>query len=90
MVANKFPALHKAFQYGAPPHAGIAPGVDRMIMLLADVPNIREVIAFPMNQKAQDLLMNAPGDVEFNQVRDLHLEIKLPKNVEKEAEATEE
>jgi aspartyl-tRNA synthetase len=84
VVANKFPALHKAFQYGAPPHAGIAPGVDRMIMLLADEPNIREVIAFPMNQRAQDLLMNAPGEVEFNQIRDLHLRVQLPKKLEKE------
>ncbi|MDF7807283.1 aspartate--tRNA ligase [Pontiellaceae bacterium B12219] len=90
VVESKFPALYKAFQYGAPPHAGIAPGVDRIIMLLADEPNIREVIAFPMNQKAQDLLMGAPGEVEFNQIRDLHLQIKLPKKVEKEAEATEE
>ncbi|MDF7799835.1 aspartate--tRNA ligase [Pontiellaceae bacterium B1224] len=90
VVEAKFPALYKAFQYGAPPHAGIAPGVDRIIMLLADEPNIREVIAFPMNQKAQDLLMGAPGEVEFNQIRDLHLQIKLPKKVEKEAEATEE
>ena len=90
VVANKFPALHKAFQYGAPPHAGIAPGVDRMVMLLADEPNIREVIAFPMNQKAQDLLMNAPGDVEFNQIRDLHLRVHLPKKVEKEIEDGEQ
>jgi aspartyl-tRNA synthetase len=85
VVEAKFPALHKAFQYGAPPHAGIAPGVDRIIMLLADEPNIREVIAFPMNQKAQDLLMGAPGEVEFNQIRDLHLKLHLPKKVEKEA-----
>jgi aspartyl-tRNA synthetase len=90
VVEAKFPALYKAFQYGAPPHAGIAPGVDRIIMLLADEPNIREVIAFPMNQKAQDLLMGAPGVVELNQLRDLHLEIKLPKKVEKEAEASAE
>ncbi len=84
VVESKFPALYKAFQYGAPPHAGIAPGVDRIIMLLADEPNIREVIAFPMNQKAQDLLMGAPSEVEFNQIRDLHLRLHLPKKVEKE------
>ncbi len=89
VVENKFPALHRAFQYGAPPHAGIAPGVDRIIMLLADEPNIREVIAFPMNQRAQDLLMNAPGEVEFNQIRDLHLRLHLPKKVEQEADAAE-
>ena len=82
VVESKFPALHRAFQYGPPPHAGIAPGVDRMVMLLADEPNIREVIAFPMNQKAEDLLMNAPGEVEFNQIRDLHLRVKLPKKQE--------
>jgi aspartyl-tRNA synthetase len=82
VVESKFPALHRAFQYGPPPHAGIAPGVDRMVMLLADEPNIREVIAFPMNQKAEDLLMNAPSEVEFNQIRDLHLRVKLPKKQE--------
>jgi aspartyl-tRNA synthetase len=86
VVESKFPALYKAFQYGAPPHAGIAPGVDRIVMLLADEPNIREVITFPMNQKAQDLLMGAPGTVEYNQIRDLHLKIHLPKKVEKEIE----
>jgi aspartyl-tRNA synthetase len=82
VVESKFPALYKAFQYGAPPHAGIAPGVDRMVMLLADEPNIREVIAFPMNQKAQDLLMGAPGQVEPNQLRDLYIKIKPPKKQE--------
>ena len=86
VVEAKFPALYRAFKYGAPPHAGIAPGVDRIIMLLANEPNIREVIAFPMNQKAQDLLMGAPGSVEHNQTRDLHLKIHLPKKVEKEIE----
>ncbi|MCF7848789.1 MAG: aspartate--tRNA ligase [Kiritimatiellales bacterium] len=84
VVEAKFPALYRAFQYGAPPHAGIAPGVDRIVMLLANEPNIREVIAFPMNQKAQDLLMGAPGQVEHKQLRELHLEIKLPKKVEQE------
>lgn len=84
VVESKFPALYRAFQYGAPPHAGIAPGVDRIVMMLANEPNIREVIAFPMNQKAQDLLMGAPGLVEPNQVRDLHLQVKLPKKIEKE------
>ncbi len=86
VVDDKFPALQRAFQYGAPPHAGIAPGVDRIIMMLANEPNIREVIAFPMNQKAQDLLMGAPGNVEHHQIRDLHLKIKLPKKAEKEIE----
>ena len=86
VVDDKFPALQRAFKYGAPPHAGIAPGVDRIIMLLADEPNIREVIAFPMNQKAQDLLMGAPGNVDHHQVRDLHLKLHLPKKVETESE----
>jgi aspartyl-tRNA synthetase len=86
VVETKFPALHRAFKYGAPPHAGIAPGVDRMVMLLADEPNIREVIAFPMNQKAEDLLMGAPGEVELKQLRELHIKLNLPKKQEKETE----
>ncbi len=84
VVESKFPALYRAFQYGPPPHAGIAPGVDRIVMLLADEPNIREVIAFPMNQKAEDLLMNAPGEVDFKQLRELHLKVNLPKKQEKQ------
>ena len=75
-VEKKFGALHRAFQYGAPPHGGIAPGVDRMVMLLADTANIREVIAFPMNQKAQDLMMNAPNNVTEQQLRELHIKIR--------------
>jgi len=67
-----------AFKYGAPPHGGIAPGVDRIVMLLADEPNIREVILFPMNQQAQDLLMNAPAEVSPQQLRELHIRIALP------------
>lgn len=75
-IETKFPALFNAFHYGAPPHAGIAPGVDRMIMLMQDVPNIREVIAFPMNSKAQDLLMGAPGEVTEKQLREVHIQIR--------------
>jgi aspartyl-tRNA synthetase len=86
VVEAKFPALYRAFQYGAPPHAGIAPGIDRIIMLLADEMNIREVIAFPMNQKAQDLLMGAPGSVEKHQLRDLHLKLNLPRKLDVERE----
>ena len=77
VIENKFPALFNAFHYGAPPHAGIAPGVDRMIMLLQDEPSIREVIAFPMNSKAQDLLMGAPGEVTPEQLRDVHIKLDL-------------
>ncbi len=77
-VDGKFPALINAFKLGAPPHGGIAPGIDRIVMLLANVDNIREVIAFPMNQKAQDLLMGAPGDVTLKQLRELHIKINLP------------
>ena len=77
VIENKFPALFNAFHYGAPPHAGIAPGVDRMIMLMQDEPSIREVIAFPMNSKAQDLLMGAPGEVTPEQLRDVHIKLDL-------------
>ena len=75
-VEKKFGALYTAFQYGAPPHAGVAPGVDRIIMLLLDEPNIREVIAFPMNSKAQDLMMNAPSEVAEKQLREIHIKIR--------------
>ncbi|MFA7691858.1 MAG: aspartate--tRNA ligase [Candidatus Hydrogenedentes bacterium] len=78
VVKSKFPALWKAFQYGAPPHGGIAPGLDRIIMLLADEPNIREIIAFPLNQRAQDLLMGAPNEVDSVQLDELHIDIVMP------------
>ena len=74
-VVKKFPALYHAFEYGAPPHAGVAPGVDRMVMLISDTVNIREVIAFPMNAKARDLLMNAPSPVEQKQLDDVHISV---------------
>ena len=75
-VKTKFGALFNAFQYGAPPHAGAAPGLDRMVMLVSDSSNIREVIAFPKNKKARDLLMRAPSKVSKEQLDDVHIEIK--------------
>ena len=72
----KFTALYNAFQYGAPPHAGMAPGVDRMLMLLTGEENIREVIAFPMNSNAQDLLLGSPGEVTEQQLREVHIKIR--------------
>ena len=74
-VESKFPALYRAFEYGAPPHAGVAPGVDRMVMLICDTVNIREVIAFPMNKNARDLMMSAPSSVEQKQLDDVHIAI---------------
>ncbi len=74
-VKNRFGALYNAFQYGTPPHAGAAPGVDRMVMLIADSNNIREVIAFPKNKKARDLLMRAPSVVTEEQLKDVHIKI---------------
>ncbi len=74
-VKAKFPAMYNAFSYGAPPHAGIAPGVDRMVMLLAGEDSIREIIAFPMNKNAQDIMMDAPSEVEQKQLDELHIAI---------------
>ena len=79
VVDDKFGGMINAFKHGAPPHGGIAPGVDRTVMLLADEPNIREIIAFPFNQQAQDLMMNAPAPVNTKQLRELHLQVVLPK-----------
>ena len=81
-VKSKFPAMYNAFCYGAPPHAGAAPGVDRMIMLLSGEESIREVITFPMNQKAQDLLMGAPSTVEQKQLDELHIAITAQEDEE--------
>ncbi|MDO4354602.1 MAG: amino acid--tRNA ligase-related protein, partial [Clostridia bacterium] len=72
-VKAKFPAMYNAFCYGAPPHAGIAPGVDRMVMLLSGAETIREVIPFPMNKNAQDIMMGAPSTVEQKQLDELHI-----------------
>ena len=77
VVDNKFGGMISAFKFGAPPHAGCAPGIDRMVMLLLDEPIIRDVILFPLNGRAQDLLMQAPNTVTQEQLKDLHIEIKL-------------
>ncbi|MFL5338748.1 MAG: aspartate--tRNA ligase [Gemmataceae bacterium] len=78
-VDRRFGGMINAFKLGAPPHGGIAPGVDRIVMLLADEKNIREVIAFPVNQKAQDLMMGAPSEVTERQLRELHIRVEMPK-----------
>ena len=78
-VKAKFPAMYNAFTYGAPPHGGIAPGVDRMVMLIAGEEAIREVIPFPMNKNAQDIMMDAPATVEQKQLDDVHIAIVMPK-----------
>ncbi len=75
-IEEKFPALYKAFQYGAPPHAGMAPGIDRILMLLRDEEKIRELVAFPMTQQGEDLLMNSPNEVEEIQLREAHIKIR--------------
>ncbi|KAF4409229.1 MULTISPECIES: aspartate--tRNA ligase [Streptomyces] len=80
-VESEFGGMLRAFKFGAPPHGGIAPGVDRIVMLLADEPNIRETIAFPLNGNAQDLLMGAPSEVEEARLRELHLSLRKPPQV---------
>ena len=81
-VKKKFGALYNAFSYGTPPHAGVAPGVDRIVMLLAHEESIREVIAFPKNKKARDLLMRAPSKVSDEQLKDVHIKLDLEENEE--------
>ncbi|MEJ0051663.1 MAG: aspartate--tRNA ligase [Methylovirgula sp.] len=78
VLEQKFGGMYRAFQYGAPPHGGIAPGVDRIVMLLAGEENLREVVVFPMNQRAEDLLMSAPSSVTPKQLRELHIRLNLP------------
>ena len=76
VIERKFSALYNAFHYGAPPHAGMAPGLDRIVMLLSEEENIREVVAFPMNSNAQDLLMEAPSEVTEEQLREVHIRVR--------------
>ena len=86
-VKAKFPAMYNAFCYGAPPHAGIAPGVDRMVMLIAGEESIREIIPFPMNKNAQDVMMGAPATVTEKQLREVHIQIVEDKAEEKKDDA---
>lgn len=79
VIEEKFSALYNAFKFGAPPHAGIAPGVDRIVMLLANEPSIREIITFPMDRNARDILMGAPGTVTDKQLKEVHIKIDMPK-----------
>ena len=79
VVDEKFSGMINALSYGAPPHGGIAPGIDRIVMLLANEKNIREVTMFPMNQNAQDLMMNAPSEVNESQLKELNISIKTKK-----------
>ena len=78
VIEQKFSALYNAFKFGAPPHAGIAPGVDRMVMLLAEEPSIREIIVFPMDRNARDVLMGAPTTVTDKQLKEVHIKLDLP------------
>ena len=84
VVDEQFSGMINAFKHGAPPHGGIAPGIDRMVMMILGEKNIREVIAFPFNQQAQDLMMNAPAEVSPKQLKELHIKLNLPKKLQKD------
>jgi aspartyl-tRNA synthetase len=77
-LEQKFGGMLRALSLGAPPHGGIAPGIDRIVMLLSGEENLREVVVFPMNQRAEDLMMGAPSDVSQKQLRELHIRLVLP------------
>jgi aspartyl-tRNA synthetase len=79
VLEAKFGGMLSALQYGAPPHGGIAPGIDRIVMLLAGEENLREVVLFPMNQRAEDLMMGAPSEATPKQLKELHIRLDLPK-----------
>jgi aspartyl-tRNA synthetase len=79
VLEAKFGGMLRALEFGAPPHGGVAPGIDRIVMLLCGEQNLREVVAFPMNQQAEDLLMGAPSEVSAKQLRELHIRLDLPK-----------
>ena len=83
VLEERFGGMLNAFKYGAPPHGGAAPGIDRIVMLLADTPNIREVTLFPMNNQAEDLMMQAPNKVSDKQLKELHIKLDLPKTINK-------
>ena len=80
VLEKKFGGMLRALQYGAPPHGGIAPGIDRIVMLLCGEQNLREVVLFPMNQRAEDLMMGAPSEVGPKQLRELHIKLVPPEN----------
>jgi len=80
VLEAKFGGMLRALSLGAPPHGGIAPGIDRIVMLLCGEENLREVVLFPMNQRAEDLMMNAPSDVTPKQLRELHIRLTLPQS----------
>ena len=80
VVVERFGGMYRAFQYGAPPHGGMAAGVDRIVMLLCGTTNLREISLFPMNQQAVDLLMGAPSEVTTKQLRELHIRLNLPQS----------
>ncbi|MEE2688725.1 MAG: aspartate--tRNA ligase [Pseudomonadota bacterium] len=85
-VEEQFGGMLNALKYGAPPHGGSAPGIDRIVMLLADEPNIREIVTFPMNQQAEDLMMGAPGEVDPEHLRELHIRLQIPPEQQKSGE----